>query len=194
MFKDIRLTASMILLGCLIAAILGLALTDFGNAEESYVGLRATAALNSPSGESIGAVTFTQAATGVLVQAEVWGLEPGGHAIIVHSVGACAPDFSAAGDHFNPENVRHGFVHPNWNRRDVDSRGHGGDLPNIYTASDGLAKADFFTSGFTLQEDERHSIFDADGSAIVVHEHPDSYGEHESDTGRRLACGVIELD
>ena len=182
----------MILLGCLVAAILGLLLTDFGSADESYVGLSATAVLSSPSGESIGAVTFTQAATGVLVQAEVRGLEPGGHAVIVHSVGSCSPDFSAAGDHFNPENVRHGFVHPNWNRRDVDSRGHGGDLPNIYTAADGLAKADFFTGGFTLQEGQRHSIFDADGSAIVVHERPDSYGAHESDTGERVACGVIE--
>ena len=192
MFRDIRLTVAITLLGCLLAAVLGLTLTDFGNADESYVGLRAAAVLHSPSGESIGAVTFTQAATGVLVQAEARGLEPGGHAFIVHSVGACSPDFAAAGDHFNPENVRHGFVHPNWNRRDTDTRGHGGDLPNIYAAADGSAKADFFTGGFTLQEDENHSIFDADGSAIIVHEKPDSYGEHENDTGERVACGVIE--
>ncbi len=192
MLRDIRLRVAFILLGCLLAALIGFALTGFGNEEDHYVGLRATAELNSPSGEPIGAVTFIQAATGVLVQAEAEGLSPGGHAFIVHSVGACAPDFSAAGDHFNPENVRHGFVHPNWNRRDVDTRGHGGDLPNIYAAADGSARADFFTTGFTLREDENHSIFDSDGSAIIVHEEPDAYGEHESDTGERVACGVIE--
>ena len=194
MFREMRLTVAVILLGSLLAALVGLALTGFGRAEEHYVGLRATAELNSPSGESIGKVTFIQAALGVLVQAEIQGLEPGGHAFIVHSVGACTPDFSAAGDHFNPENVRHGFVHPNWNRRDTDSRGHGGDLPNIYAAADGSARADFLASGFTLREDENHSIFDSDGSAIIVHEKPDPYGDHEADTGERVACGVIELD
>ena len=69
--------------------------------------------------------------------------------------------------------------------------GHGGDLPNIYAASDGFARADFFTDGITLDSDLSHSVFDADGSAIIVHEKPDAYGEEESDTGSRVACGVI---
>ena len=71
------------------------------------------------------------------------------------------------------------------------ARGHGGDLPNIYAASDGSARADFFTVGIALDTNQPHSIFDADGSAIIVHEHPDAYGEEESDTGNRVACGVI---
>ena len=37
-----------------------------------------------------------------------------------------------------------------------------------------------------------NSIFDDDGAAIIVHERPDAYGEEESDTGNRLACGVIK--
>ena len=162
--------------GSLSLPLVGLSITNLGNAEGSYVGVNAKAVLESPSGESIGTVQFTQAATGVLVQAEIQGLEPGGHAVTVHSVGTCTPDLSAPGDHINPENVRHGFVHPNWSRKDVDTRGHGGDLPNIYAAADGSAKADFFSGGFTLREGENHSILDADGSAIVVYEYPDSYG------------------
>ena len=51
---------------------------------------------------------------------------------------------------------------------------------------------DFFTVGITLDTDLRHSVFDTDGSAIIVHEKPDSYGEQETDTGDRIACGVIE--
>ena len=37
----------------------------------------------------------------------------------------------------------------------------------------------------------RAIVFDADGSAIIVHERPDPYGEGEPDTGDRVACGVI---
>ena len=122
--------------------------------------------------------------------ADVEGLDPGGHAFIIHETGACAPDFEAAGDHFNPDDTEHGFIHAAWKSSETTG-GHGGDLPNIYAASDGSARADFFTSGITLDSGPRHSVFDADGSAIVVHERPDAYGEEESDTGARLACGVI---
>ena len=162
-----------------------------GEAAERTVGLTATAALESPDGASMGAVTFRQVATGVLVMAGVNGLAPGGHAFIIHEVGSCAPDFNAAGDHFNPEETEHGFIHSSW-KRGESTGGHGGDLPNIYAALDGSARADFFTIGVTLNSGPRHSLFDADGSAIVVHEKPDAYGEEESDTGNRVACGVIK--
>ena len=161
-----------------------------GEAAERTVGLTATAALESPDGASMGTVTFRQVATGVLVMAGVNGLAPGGHAFIIHEVGSCAPDFNAAGDHFNPEETEHGFIHSSW-KRGESTGGHGGDLPNIYAALDGSARADFFTIGVTLNSGPRHSLFDADGSAIIVHEKPDAYGEEESDTGNRVACGVI---
>ena len=138
----------------------------------------------------MGTVTVRQAAAGVLVMADVKGLAPGGHAFIIHEVGTCTPDFGAAGDHFNPTDAEHGFVHPVW-KSDESGGAHGGDLPNIYAASDGSARADFFITGITLDMDLRHSVFDSDGSAIIVHEKPDAYGEEESDTGSRLACGVI---
>ena len=160
-----------------------------GEAAEPKVGLTAAATLSSPDGESVGTVTFLQAASGVLIMADVSGLAPGGHAFIIHETGSCTPDFSAAGDHFNPEDAEHGFIHSAWKRG--ESGGHGGDLPNIYAASDGTARADFFTEGVTLDPGTDNSVFDDDGSAIIVHEKPDAYGEEESDTGRRLACGVI---
>ncbi len=177
----------------IILIVVGFLLLGGGSGEEDEytVGLTAEATLRSPNGTSIGTVTFRQAASGVLIMADVKGLAPGGHAFIIHEVGACTPDFTAAGDHFNPEDVEHGFVHASW-KRGESGGGHGGDLPNIYAASDSSARADFFTVGITLDRGERHSIFDDDGSAIIVHEMPDAYGEEESDTGSRLACGVIE--
>ena len=162
-----------------------------GAAPQPTVGLTAAATLESPDGDPMGKVTFRQAATGVLVMADVTGLAPGGHAFIIHEVGSCTPDFSAAGDHFNPEDTEHGFIHASW-KRGESTGGHGGDLPNIYAASDGSARADFFTEGIILNSGPRNSIFDDDGSAIIVHEQPDAYGEEESDTGSRVACGVIE--
>ena len=139
-----------------------------GEAYQPSPGLTAEATMESPSGTPLGTVQFLQSTTGVLVMAELNSLPPGGHAFVIHEVGSCRPDFSAAGDHFNPEDVQHGFIHPGWKRGEAIG-GHGGDLPNIYAASDGFARADFLTAGFTLDIGPRHSVFDADGSAVIVH-------------------------
>ena len=177
----------------IILIVVGFILLNSGSSEadERTVGLTAGATLNSPDGALTGTVRFRQTASGVLIMADVNGLPPGGHAFIIHEVGACSPDFNAAGDHFNPDDAEHGFIHASW-KRGGPLGGHSGDLPNIYAASDGSARADFFTDGITLDTGPINSIFDDDGSAIIVHERPDAYGEEESDTGNRLACGVIE--
>ncbi len=173
-----------------VVGVVALLIVRSGEAAQPTVGLTAVATLESPAGEYMGTVTFRQAASGVLIMADVKGLAPGGHAFIIHETGSCTPHFSAAGGHFNPADTEHGFVHSSWKGGD-SGQGHSGDLPNIYAASDGSARADFFTSGITLEMGPGHSVFDADGSAIIVHENPDAYGEEETDTGTRLACGVI---
>lgn len=173
-----------------IAAGVALLIVRSGGDHEPTPGLVAEASLATPDGDAIGTVEFRQTASGVLIIAEIEGLPPGGHAFTIHEFGACTPDFAAAGDHFNPTGVEHGFFHSAWQRGEA-AEAHGGDLPNIYAASDGSARADFFTEGVTLDVGPGHSLFDADGSAIIVHERPDSYGASEPDTGDRLACGVI---
>lgn len=190
MTGGLKLAIFVVPVAIIAIGILVLRVVQSRETDEPTVGLTAEAVLESPSGDVMGSVAFRQAAGGVLVMADVKGLVPGGHAFIIHETGKCAPDFSAAGDHFNPEDVEHGFIHPAWNR-DESGETHGGDLPNIYAASDGSARADFFTVGITLDEGPRHSVFDLDGSAIIVHERPDSYGIEEPDTGSRVACGVI---
>ena len=176
--------------GIVLAIIISLVAVRSGDAGVQNIGTGATAVLASPNGSPVGTVKMTQWAAGVLVAIDAQGLAPGGHAFIVHAVGACTPDFAAAGDHFNPQETEHGFIHPNW-KRDEHAAGHGGDLPNIYAGLDGSARADFFTDGITLEVGPDHSVFDSDGSAIIVHEKPDAYGEEESDTGERVVCGVI---
>ena len=186
----VTLLAPAIVFVILVMGALFLANVRSSEAIQPTVGLTAEAALVSSSGSPMGTVTFRQGATGVLIMAEVTGLTPGGHALAIHENGSCAPEFEAAGDHFNPTEADHGVVHPAWKRSDSGG-GHGGDLPNIYAAADGSARADFFTTGITLDSGRLHSIFDDNGSAIIVHEHPDAYGERESNTGQRIACGVI---
>lgn len=173
--------------------VVGLVFLNLRTHEEDQitVGLTATASLQSPSGDPVGKVEFRQATSGVLIMADLQGLTPGGHAFIIHETGACTPNFDAAGDHFDPTEAQHGFIHASW-RRGEAAGGHGGDLLNIYAADDGTARADFLTEGITLDQGPRHSVFDADGSAIIVHEKPDPYEEDEADTGSRVACGVIK--
>lgn len=146
------------------------------------IGAQATAALLGTGGSNMGTVTLTQTPHGVLVAADVTGLEPGGHGFHIHSIGTCTPDFSAAGDHFNPQNIGHGLNHPDGV--------HPGDMPNLYAGSDGKVRADYFTNTITLDADAPHSLFDSDGSSIIIHEKPDSYGADPA-AGDRIACGVI---
>ena len=164
-----------------------------GSASDIEPGATASATLKLATGETIGTVNLIQGPGGVLVAVEAQSLAPGGHAFIVHSVGTCAPDFSAAGDHFDPEDSGHGFIHSSWKRSEPLGV-HGGDLPNVYAAADGTVRADFFTGGISLDTGSALSVFDSDGSAIIVHEKPDAYGSEESDTGARIACGVIQSE
>ena len=150
---------------------------------EKDVGAAATAAIMDKDGQALGTVTLTQGPQGVLVSADLNGLPPGGHGFHIHAVGSCSPDFSAAGSHFGPGDESHGFMH--------STDMHAGDLPNIYAGADGAARADAFTADVTLAADDVRSLFDSDGSAIIIHEKPDAYGEDVGSAGARIACGVI---
>ena len=162
-------------------AVLALAACG-GDSGPSDVGARASASLAGADGTAMGTVTLTQGPNGVLIEADVQGLSPGAHGFHIHSVGACTPDFSAAGGHYAPGGEGHGLMH--------EDGSHAGDLPNIHADADGAARADYFTDAVTLDADADHSLFDDDGSAIIVHAKPDSYGA-APEAGDRVACGVI---
>nr|MDE0500609.1 superoxide dismutase family protein [bacterium] len=166
-----------------LVALIPLILASCGEDEPSGVGATAVASMSGPDGMPMGTVTLAQGPNGVLISADVKDLIPGAHGFHIHSVGACTPDFSAAGGHFAPTDHGHGFMHPDGS--------HAGDLPNIYAGSDGTARADVFTDQVTLAADAETSVFDSDGSAIIIHAKPDSYGV-EPGAGDRVACGVIE--
>ena len=173
---------TLIMVVVIVAAMLAALACGQASTQPQDVGAQAIAAMVGPDGSGMGLVTLTQTHHGVLVAAEVDGLAPGGHGFHIHTVGTCSPDFAAAGDHFNPGDVGHGYNNP--------AGVHAGDLPNIYADADGAARADYLTAAVTLDADMDHSLFDADGSAIIIHEKPDTYGE-DAGAGGRVACGVI---
>jgi Cu-Zn family superoxide dismutase len=137
-------------------------------------------------GTDVGTISFTQTAQGLVVAVALKGLPAGKHGLHIHAVGACAPDFMAAGGHFNPAAKEHGFHSA--------SGYHAGDLPNLDVAADGTAMAEFFVPGITIHGPVSaalpHALHDADGAAIVIHAATDDYQTMASSGGRQ-ACGVI---
>ena len=187
MQKEARQTILIVVLGILVVFALGYLFYQSGQMEmpESYA--TATAVLSSPTGKTVGKITFQQSENGVLIKAEAHSLSPGGHALSIHPVGSCSPDIRTAGRQINSTGDEQGLVSD-----PATNNPQGDDLPNIYAGADGIARADFFSSGITMEQDAKGSVFDADGSAVIVHERPDPYVEPEPDMGSRVACGIIE--
>ncbi len=50
-----------------------------------------------------------------------------------------------------------------------------GDLPNLYAATDGTAKAEFFTTRVSVSGGAMPALLDEDGSAVIIHDMPDDY-------------------
>ena len=124
----------------------------------------------------------------VEITVTVTGLKPGAHGLHLHAVGKCeAPGFTTAGGHFDPGPS--GATDP-----DANHPFHMGDLPNLMADASGKATLKATTNRVTLG-DGPLSLFDADGSAIIIHANPDQgvTGETKSGLsgGPRAACGVI---
>lgn len=144
----------------------------------------ATADVRNGSGQSIGTAHLTQVGNVVRIVLEARGVPPGLHAVHIHAVGKCdPPDFTSAGPHFNPTNKQHGALNPEGS--------HAGDLPNLNAGPDGSGRLETATEQITLGSGPT-SLWDADGSALVVHAAPDDFKtDPTGNAGGRLACGVI---
>ena len=144
----------------------------------------ASAVVRNAAGAVLGTARFVQDATGVVhVNLHVKGLTPGLHGIHVHAVGACTPDFLAAGGHHNPTGNQHGLENPNGP--------HAGDLPNLTVEANGTATYQATNALVTLGPGA-NSLLDADGSALVIHADPDDEAtDPTGNSGGRIACGVV---
>jgi Cu-Zn family superoxide dismutase len=166
-------------LPCTAAALLGMACITVSAAAQI-----ARATLKDASGKAVGEVNFVQTNNGVLMTLEVKGLPAGEHAFHVHAVGKCEPPFTTAGDHFNPGTKKHGL--------EAAEGAHAGDMPNLHIPANGDLSVEVMNTTITLSKGNPNSVFDTDGSAIVIHAKADDYkSDPAGDAGGRIACGVI---
>jgi Cu-Zn family superoxide dismutase len=70
---------------------------------------------------------------------------------------------------------------------------HAGDMPNLHVPQDGDLTVEVMNTAITLEKGQPTSVFDADGSAVVIHGGSDDYrSDPAGDAGNRIACGVIQ--
>jgi Cu-Zn family superoxide dismutase len=148
---------------------------------------RANAVMYNINGAPIGTAQLWQDPNGlVYVDIASLALPAGTHGIHFHEVAKCeggATAFSTAGAHFNPVGKQHGLNNP--------LGPHAGDAPNIVIPSGGVGNVAFSTDRVTLTPGTL-SLFDADGSSIVVHANADDQVSQPSgNSGPRIACGVV---
>jgi len=148
-------------------------------------GLQGQAVLRDKAGQQVGLATFTEQPDGVRIAVSATGLPPGPKGIHIHAVGKCEPpEFTSAGNHFNPTGKKHGRLNP--------EGAHAGDLPNLEVTPAGTARLDVTTKAVTLKSRVPNSLFGADGTSVVVHaQADDEMTDPTGNSGGRIACGVI---
>jgi len=145
---------------------------------------QAKAELKDAMGQTVGQAVLTDTPHGVLVHATLSNVPAGVHAFHIHTTGKCeAPAFMTAGGHFNPSMKQHGIA---------NAMGmHAGDMPNVDVPSDGKLTFDVLATDLSLKAGPS-SLFDADGSALMIHQGVDDYkSDPAGNAGARIACGVI---
>jgi len=167
-------------------------------------GMRAEADMKGCTNASItGKATLVEQVTPegvkeVTVELRMTGLPDGKHAVHIHETAACDP-CAAAGGHHDPGPF--GQARPDTASDavpavDINHPFHMGDLINL-DVKDGVGTMKHTTNRVTLSPG-RLSVFDADGSSIIVHTHADTYCDEETDLkkgcagGPREACGIIK--
>ena len=140
--------------------------------------------LKTPDGGNAGMVTLSEDGKGVTVKVEGAGLQPGPHGLHLHAVGRCeGPKFESAGPHWNPASRKHGLSNP--------AGPHGGDLPNVTVAANGVLSTIVTVPGASLAAGTG-SLADGDGAARVIHASADdNVTDPSGNSGHRTACAIL---
>lgn len=148
----------------------------------------AVANLHDVNGNLVGTVGFGQtpdAGLWVTMSFPAQNQLRGQRAIHLHERGACEPDFSAAGDHFNPSDREHGAR--------AEHGMHAGDFPNLHFSETGPHVVEFPAPNLSLREGEPGNILAGEGTAVILHAGLDDYATQPTgNAGERVACGVVQ--
>ena len=171
------------------AALAALTLAACSSSSDSDVAARAVAAIRDQAGQQIGTATFVENDAGaVTVTVNASGLTEGNHGMHIHSSAVCdgGTGFGSSGVHYNPFEKKHGLESPDG--------AHAGDMPNLPVAANGTGTLTYVNPRIRLTAGT-NSLFDADGSSIIIHALPDDQvTDAQGNSGLRYACGLIVRD
>ena len=141
--------------------------------------------LNAKSNsKTSGEVSLTERNGVVTLEANIYGLEPGTHAIHLHDKADCSSyDGKSTGGHWNPTFEPHGA----WQN---DTGFHRGDIGNFEANNQGYGMIKFSTDLWCIGcEDPVKNIL---GKAVIVHKGADDLTSQPSGAaGARVSCAGI---
>lgn len=134
--------------------------------------------------EVLGEVNFAEGITGLVVNATFQDIPSGKHGFHVHEYGSCTNAGKGAGGHYNPENVKHGYL-----PEDGFNNAHAGDFGNVTIIEDNTGSLDLTIPGLTI-ENGRYALA---GRGMILHEQEDDFGQPTGNAGGRIGCGIIGI-
>lgn len=166
----------------------GLFVCAAAQAAEKSVVVPMTMVSADGSGTSVGKVTVTESAGGLVFTPDLKGLPPGEHGFHLHENPSCAPGEKdgkkgaalAAGGHYDPQKTG--------KHEGPDAMGHEGDLPKLTVGADGSD-----TTAVTAPR--LKSLATLRGHALMIHAGGDNYSDQPEALGgggARIACGVVK--
>jgi Cu-Zn family superoxide dismutase len=166
-----RLTSTICALACAFACVLE------SQAQEITV---ANARLIDAEGRVVGLVRLHEAPSrGVLMRIEVSGLLAGMHAIQIHERGRCEPPvFASAGARLH-DRAEGG----------EPRAGRAAERMNLRVPGEGRVEVERVAPRVTLASGSNSSLFDEDGSAILIYAGAEGEG-----SDRAVVCGVIQRE
>lgn len=144
-----------------------------------------TVPLHNTTGDKVGSAKLAENPDGVTIKLDVEGVTPGYHGIHIHEHAKCEqPYFVSSGNHLNPENKKHGLVHPDG--------AHLGDLKNVEANKDGKIKQEITAPDTSLLKG-KSSLTDNGGTSLIITSEADNgMTQISGDSGERLICGKIK--
>ena len=143
-----------------------------------------SASLMLANGLPAGTIQLLASGDSVTLVVAATGISEGTHGFHLHTKGECTrPEFTSAGGHLNPLNKAHG--------KESAGGAHVGDLPNLMFDSRQTASMTVSLPG--SRSDIEQWLFDADGTAVIIHANEDDYRtDPTGNAGPRAACGVLK--
>ena len=96
----------------------------------------------------------------------------------------CEDEGKAAGGHYNPQGVKHGFL-----PTDGFAQAHAGDFGNVDVRADGVGTLELVIPELHVSG----GTYTVGGRSVVLHEQVDDFGQPTGNAGGRIGCGVIAI-